>query len=184
MRVAFVSASNGCMLKSEYTESRKSANRPRRHTIALPHSRRLCAAAGSLPPPLLDARKSVPSTARANKCASIFGTGYRGSANGPRRHTIALPHSHRLCAAAGSLPPPLLDARKSVPSTARANMCASIFGTGYRGSANRPRRRAIALPHSRRLCAAAGSLPPPLLDARKSVPWTNRPRQHACKASV
>ena len=89
MRVAFVSASNGCMLKSEYTESRKSANRPRRHTIALPHSRRLCAAAGSLPPPLLDARKSVPFTARANMHASIGVTGY------PRSGKLPAPSRHR-----------------------------------------------------------------------------------------
>ena len=63
MRVAFVSASNGCVLKCEFTESRKSANRLPRCIIALKLSRRLCAAAGSIPPPFLDGRHSVPSTA-------------------------------------------------------------------------------------------------------------------------
>jgi len=46
----------------------------------------------------------------------------QGPANGPRRRAIALRHSRRLCAAAGTLPPPLLDGRKSVLSTAHANM--------------------------------------------------------------
>ena len=39
-------------------------------------------------------------------------------------------------------------------------------------SENCLRPRAIALPHSRRLCAAAGLLPPPFLDGRKSIPST------------
>ena len=40
----------------------------------------------------------------------------------------------------------------------------SVGMTGYRRSANCPRRRAIALPHSRRLCAPAGTAPSPCLD--------------------
>ena len=71
-------------------------------------------------------------------CTSIFGTGYRGSENGPRRRAIALRHSRRPCAAARILPPPLLDGRKSVPSTAHANMHASIGVTGYRRSGKLP----------------------------------------------
>ena len=69
---------------------------------------------------------------------SIGGPDTQGPANCPRRRAIALPHSRRLCAAAGSLPPPLLDARKSVPSTARANMHTSIGVTGYRRSGKLP----------------------------------------------
>ena len=65
----------------------------------------------------------------------------------PRR-AIALGHSRRPCAAARILPPPLLDGRKSVPSTAHANMHASIGVTGYPRSGNLPapsRHRSPAL---------------------------------------
>ena len=75
------------------------------------------------------------------------------------RRADALPHSRRRRATAGSVPPPFPDGPKSVPSTARANMCASIGVTGYPRSANCPRRRAVALPHSRRLCASACAAP-------------------------
>ena len=152
----------------------RSANCPRRRAIALPHSRRLYAAAGSRPPPLLDARKSVPSTARADMCASIGVTGDPRSANCPRRRAIALPHSRRLYAAAGSRPPPLLDARKSVPSTARADMCASIGVTGDPRSAN---CTVCAVAHmlsdTRFDCARPrAQSPQPLLDGRKSIAST------------
>jgi hypothetical protein len=150
----------------------RSANCPRRRPIAVPHSRRLCAAAGSRSPPLLDARKSVPSTARANMCASIRVTGDPkvGKLHCLRRRAIALPHSRRLCAAAASLPPPLLDARKSVPSTARANMCASIRVTGDPRSANcTVCAVAPSLSHTRFDCARPrAQSPQPLLDGRKS----------------
>ena len=113
-------------------------------------------------------------------CASIFGTGYRGSANCPRRHAIALPHSRRLCAAAGSLPPPLLDARKSVPFTARANMHASIGVTGY------PRSGKLPAPSHHRSPALSqtvhGSQHTPAAASRWSkIGPIVRPRQHACK---
>ena len=61
MRVAFVSACNGCKLKCEFTDSRKSANRLPRRAIARRHACRLCAATGTVAPPLLDGRKSVAS---------------------------------------------------------------------------------------------------------------------------
>jgi hypothetical protein len=106
--------------------SRIEANCPRRRAIALTHSRRLYAAAGAAPSPFLDGPKSVPSTARVKICASVGVAGYRRSANRPRRRAVALPHSRRLCAAAGAAPSPFLDGPKSVPSTAHANMHASI----------------------------------------------------------
>ena len=56
-----MSASNGCKLKCEFTESRKSATRLRRCAIARRHARSLCAATGSVAPPLLDGRESVAS---------------------------------------------------------------------------------------------------------------------------
>jgi hypothetical protein len=117
-------------------------------------------------------------------CASIGVTGDPRAANCPRRRAIALPHSRRLCAAAASLPPPLLDARNSVPSTARANMCASIGVTGDPRAANCPRRRAIALPHSRRLLTPTvrGSRLTPAAASRCSkICPIDRPRQHVCK---
>ena len=55
---------------------------------------------------------------------------------------------------------------RSAAPTARANMCATIGVTGYPRYASCLRGRAIAPRHSRRLCAAAGSLPPPLLGGR------------------
>ena len=51
MRVAFVSACNGCKLKCEFTEYRKSANRLRRCNVARRHARRLRAATGTVAPP-------------------------------------------------------------------------------------------------------------------------------------
>ena len=66
-----MSACNGCMLNCEYTESRKSANSLPRHAIARRHARCLCAATGTVAPPLPHGRKLVASTARANRCASI-----------------------------------------------------------------------------------------------------------------
>ena len=51
----------------------------------------------------------------------------------------------------------------------RANMCASNGVTGYPRYASGPPRRAIAPRHSRRLCAATGTLPPPYIDGGKSI---------------
>ena len=51
MRVAFVSACNGCKLQCEFTESRKSANRLRRCNVARRHAHRLRAATGTVTPP-------------------------------------------------------------------------------------------------------------------------------------
>jgi hypothetical protein len=113
-------------------------------------------------------------------CASIGVTGDPRAANCPRRRAIALPHSRRLCAAAASLPPPLLDARKSVPSTARANMCASIGVTGYPRSGKLPAPLCHRSPtpiqavRGGRLTLAAASR------CSKICP-IDRPRQHVCK---
>jgi hypothetical protein len=81
------------------------------------------------------------------------------------------------CAVAPSLPDTLADCatarprarsrrrfsvvEKSAAPTTRAHMCASIGVTGYPRSASCLRRRTIAPRHSRRLCAAAGTLPLP-----------------------
>jgi hypothetical protein len=96
MKVAFVSACNGCKLKSEY-ESRKSANRLPRCVIARRHSCRQCAATGTVAPPLLDGRKSVASTTLTNMCASIGVSGIPRPANRLPLCVIARRHSRSLC---------------------------------------------------------------------------------------
>jgi hypothetical protein len=81
---------------------------------------------------------------------------------------------------AGSLPPPLLDARKSVRSTAHANMRASIGVTGYRRSGKLPAPLCHRSPtpiqavRGGRLTLAAASR------CSKICP-IDRPRQHAYK---
>jgi hypothetical protein len=148
----------------------RSASCPRRRAVALPHSRRRRAAAGSVPSPFLDGPKSVAPTTCANLRASIGVTGYPRSANCPRRRAIALPYSRRLRATAGTVPSPFLDGPKSAPSYACVHLCASIGVTGYPRSANCPRRRAITPSQSRRPCATAGTVPSPFLDGPKSAP--------------
>ena len=61
-----MSACNGCKLKCEFTESRKSINRLCRCAIARRHARSLCAATGTVAPPFIDGRKSVASRAHTN----------------------------------------------------------------------------------------------------------------------
>jgi hypothetical protein len=159
----------------------RSASCPRRRAVALPHSRRRRAAAGSVPSPFLDGPKSVAPTTCANLRASIGVTGYPRSANCPRRRAIALPYSRRLRATAGTVPSPFLDGPKSAPPPARVHLCASIGVTGYPRSAECPRRRAVALPHSRRLRATAGTVPPPFLDGPNQSRPPLAPNLLACK---
>ena len=87
----------------------------------------------------LSHRPPMPQHGCKHRCV----TGYRRSPNCSRRRAIALPHSRRLCAPAGAAP--FLNGPKSVPSSARINVCSSVGVAGYRRSANCPRRRAIAL---------------------------------------
>ncbi len=98
MRVAFVSACNGCKLKCEFTESRKSATRVRRCAIARRHARSLCAATGTVAPPFIDGRKSVASLAHTNMRAKPEGAEIPRSGNSLRRRAIALRHFPRPCA--------------------------------------------------------------------------------------
>ena len=75
--------------------------------------------------------------------------------------------------------------RSRPPPGARANMCASIVGvTGYPRYGRGPRRRALAPRHSRTLCAATVTLPPPFLCrflGGRKIDHVHRPRQHVCK---
>ena len=87
--------------------------------------------------PTSERRRAIV-TCSATMCATIGVTGYPRSASCPRRRAVALPHSRRRRAAAGSVPPPLLDGRKSVAPTTCANLHASTGVTGYPRSANCP----------------------------------------------
>ena len=156
MRVAFVSACNGCKLKCGCAPNLGRANRLRRCAIPRRHSPSLCAATGIVAPPLLDGRKSVSSTALAmyvckHRCERNPNLGKQHAP--PRHHS---PKSCSLCAATGTVAPPLLDGRKSVPSITHANMCASIGVTGYPRSGKLPapsRHRAPSLFHTLAGCA-------------------------------
>ena len=119
--------------------------------------------------PTSERRRAIV-TCSAIMCATIGVTGYPRSASCPRRRAVALPHSRRRRAAAGSVPSPFLDGPKSVAPTTCANLRASIGVTGYPRSANCPRRRAITPSQSRRPCATAGTVPSPFLDGPKSAP--------------
>ena len=77
--------------------------------------------------------------------------------------------------------PPLLDSRKSVMLTTHANMRASLGVTGEPRYASGPPPLSIALRHSRSLCAAAGTVPPPLLDSR-NISLVDQPRQDSRKS--
>jgi hypothetical protein len=93
-------------------------------------------------------------------------------------HAIAPSLSHTLADSARQPVQPLhrfsmvqnLSHRPPMPQHGCKHRCV----TGYRRSANCSRRRAIALPHSRRLCAPAGAAPSPFLNGPKSVPSSAR----------
>ena len=170
MRVAFVSACNGCKLKCEFTESRKSANRLRRCAIAD------TLAACARPPAQSHLRFSMVEnrsrrSLRVHMCASIGVSGIARRANRLRRCAIARQHARSLCAATGTVAPPLLDGRKSVPSRAHANIRATTEGGRYPEVRKQPapsRHRSRLLSQTVRPLAQAP--PTPFIDGRKSVP--------------
>ena len=154
MRVAFVRACNGCKLKCEFTESRKSANRLRRCAIAD------TLAACARPAAQSHFRFSMVEnrsrrSPRVHMCASISVSGIARRANRLRRCAIARQHARSLCAATGTVAPPFIDGRKSVPSRAHTNMRATTEGVEILRSGKRLTRRAIALGYSRRPCAGS-----------------------------
>ena len=155
MRVAFVSACNGCKLKCGCAPNLGRANRLRRCAIPRRHSPSLCAATGIVAPPLLDGRKSVSSTALAmyvckHRCERNPNLGKQHAP--PRHHS---PKSCSLCAASATVASPFIDGRKSVASRAHANMRATTDGAEIPRSGNSLPRRAIALGHSPRPCAGS-----------------------------
>ena len=154
MRVAFVSACNGCKLKCEFTESRKSANQLRRCAIAD------TLAACARPAAQSHFRFSMVEnrsrrSPRVHMCASIGVSGIARRANRLRRCAIARQHARSLCAATGTVAPPFIDGRKSVASRAHTNMHAKPEGAEILRSGNSLPRRATALGYSRRPCAGS-----------------------------
>ena len=151
-----MSECNGCKLKCEFTESRKSATRVRRCAIARRHARSLCAATGTVAPPLIDGRKSVASLAHTNMRAKPEGAEIlrSGKQPAPSRHRSRL-LSQTVCRLAQAPPTPFIDGRKSVASRAHTNMRATTEGAEIPRSGNSLPRRAIALGYSPRPCAGS-----------------------------
>ena len=117
----------------------RSGKRLPRRAIALRHSRRPCAGSRKHRRPRFAMVENRSRRAPTPICVQRpTGPKSRGPATCLPRCAIAPRHSRRLCAAAGTLPPPFIDGRKSVPSTAHANMHTSIGVTGYRRSGKLP----------------------------------------------
>jgi hypothetical protein len=93
-----VSACNGCKMKCEFTESRKSENRLTRRAIARRHAPSLCAASAAVASPFIDGRKSFASRAHANMRATTDGAEIPRSGKCLPRRAIALGCSPRPCA--------------------------------------------------------------------------------------
>ena len=164
-----MSASNGCKLKCEFTESRKSATRLRRCAIAD------TLAACARPPAQSHLRFSmVENRSRrsplVHMCASIGVSGIARRANRLRRCAIARQHARSLCAATGTVAPPFIDGRESVASLAHTKMRANPEGAEILRSGKLPapsRHRSRLL--SQTVCRLAQAPPAPFIDGRKSV---------------
>ena len=164
-----MSACNGCKLKCEFTESRKSANQLRRCAIAD------TLAACARPPAQSHLRFSMVEdrsrrSLRVHMCASIGVSGIARRANRLRRCAIARQHARSLCAATGTVEPPFIDGRESVASLAHTNMRATTEGGRNPKVRQQPapsRRRSRLLSQTVRRLAQAP--PAPFIDGRKSV---------------
>jgi hypothetical protein len=128
----------------------------------------------------LSHRPPMPQHGCKHRCV----TGYRRSANCSRRRAIALPHSRRLCAPAGAAPSPFLNGPKSVPSSARINVCASVGVAGYRRSAKCPRRRAIALSRTTNVRRSGSPHPRLTLPPRSPTVHLHHPTPRGRKPKV
>ena len=87
------------------------------------------------------------------------GSRNRRSENCLRHRSSAPRHSRRLCAATGSLPLPFVDGRNLSLQPPTPTCVQALVRPDTLVPANCPRRRAIALKHCRRLCAATGTQP-------------------------
>ena len=146
----------------------RSANCPRRRAIALSHSRRLCAPASAAPITVSRWSKIGPidrprQHVCKHRCERIPKVGKLPAHAVPSRPTgVRRSGSPHL----GFTLPPRVGRRctRAMPHKA--------FDKPNPRSANCLRRRTSPLRHSPRLCAAAGTLPPPFLDGRKSIAST------------
>jgi len=152
-----VSECNGCKLKCEFTESRKSANQLRR-----------CAIADTLPACARPAqqshlRLSMVENRSRRPPSPLWMQRPRGpKSRGPATACAVAPSRHRsrplsqtMCRLAKAPPAPFIDGRKSVASRAHTNMRATTEGAEILRSGKRLPRRAIALGHSPRPCAGS-----------------------------
>ena len=105
---------------------------------SLPHTLADCAPPRPQPHHRFSIAENRPRRPPEPTCVQASVTGCPRSQNCPRPRAIAPPHARRLCLAAGTVPSPFLDSRKSAASTARANKCASILVTGYPKDAKLP----------------------------------------------
>ena len=172
-------ACNGCKLKCEFTESRKSANRLRRCAIAD------TLAACARPAAQSHFRFSMVEnrsrrSPRVHMCASISVSGIARRANRLRRCAIARQHARSLCAATGTVAPPFIDCRKSVASRAHINMRAKPEG------GRNPKVRQTACPVAPSLSATLPQRAPARTSTADPVyRWSKigrvaRPHQYAC----
>ena len=119
------------------------------------------------PTPFRDGRKSVVSRARANMRAKPEGAEILRSGKRLPRRAIALRHYPRPCAGSRKHHRPRSSMVENRSRRAPAPICVqNPRGAEILRSGNSLRRRAIALGHSPKPCAASRTLPPPLLDAR------------------
>ena len=142
-------------MKCEFTESRKSTNRLCRCASARRHACRLCAATGTVAPPLLDGRESVASvTPRPYVCKHRCERDRKeGKPPAPVRHrspTRSQPlRGHRHSRTSVYRWP-------KIGRVAHTNMRATTEGAEILRSGNSLPRRAIALGYSPTECAGSG----------------------------
>ena len=103
----------------------------------------------------------------------------QGAASCPRRRAIARRRSRRPCAAAASLPRPVLDGPKSGPSAARANMGATT-GVAAHPRCGKPRAPGCGLAPSGRGTVSRGLMP----TMSKTVPLPGERLPLACSAET
>ena len=98
---------------------------------------------GTVPPPLMDSRKSVMSANRANMCVPRFDQKPKLSKQlAPPHHDSPTHSQHRN--RFSTVEDPLLDSRESIASTTRAIMCASIVHRGLCDSISRQQSIGVA----------------------------------------
>ena len=175
-----MSACNGCKLKCEFTESRKSANRLPRRAIARRHAPSLCAATGTVAPPFIDGRESVASLAHTNMRATTEGGEMLRSGKRLPRRAIALGCSPRPCAGSRKHRRPRFAMVENRSRLAPTPICVQ------RPTGPKSRGRVTACPVAPSLSATLPDRAPARASTADPVyRWSKigrvaRPRQYAC----